>query len=359
MHNQTVEAYCLKVPKACGEKAVRLAAEIGILNRGLKVQSDDSYLYVPLDREPLPAHVAEFEKRLPYFDVLVQGFIGCVKRAQKLSEIVAEFLPPHLLASFPRSIDFVGDIAIVEIPPELEACKKPIGEAILKAHKHMRTVLAKLGAVTGVYRLREFEVIAGAPNTETTHREHGCKYRLDVSKAYFSPRLSNEHLRVASKVGENETVIDMFAGVGPFSILIAKMHRNVTVYAIDINPQAIEYLEKNVALNRVQEKVVPILGDAEKVIRERLRGKANRVIMNLPEKANEYLASACEAVKAEGGTIHYYEFAEGPDLLEAAKNRLTERINRTRREVEGSPSARLVREVAPFKWQIAIDAEIR
>src|SRR3989337_4513003 len=136
-------------------------------------------------------------------------------------------LPPHLKASLPKALDIVGDIAIVEVPPELETQKNLIGKAILEAHRNVRTVLAKAGAVSGDYRLRDFEVIAGEHNTSTIHKEFGCSYQVDVAKAYFSPRLSHEHERVASLVQNGETVADLFAGVGPFSVLIGKSHKDV------------------------------------------------------------------------------------------------------------------------------------
>jgi len=354
----TVKAYCLKVPKTSGEKAISLAVKLGLLNEDLNVQSTTGDLYVPLQQEPSFEHVAEFERTLPRFDILIHNFSRRVKPSRSLLEILGDRLPPHLLASLPRAIDFVGDIAIVEVPSELEAHKSLIGDAILEAHSHVRTVLAKASTVGGVYRLREYEVVAGSPNTETVHKEYGCRYHMDVRKVYFSPRLSYEHYRVASQVGEKETVIDMFAGIGSFSILIAKKHRNVKVYAVDINPDAVEYLEKNVLVNGVQSRVTPILGDAKQVIRDRLRGRADRVIMNLPEKAMDYLETACEAMKPGGGIIHYYAFAEGPNSLEVEKNRLMEKLHTMGRKVETFLSARFVREVAPFKWQIALDIEI-
>jgi tRNA (guanine37-N1)-methyltransferase len=253
----------------------------------------------------------------------------------------------------------VGEIAVVELPSELAEYKNLVGEAILEAHKNVRTVLAKSGVVEGVCRLREYEVIAGLPNTETVHREHGCKYFLDLEKVYFSPRLSHEHYRVASQVKGTETVIDMFAGVGPFSVLIAKLHNDVKVFAVDVNPDAVRYLEKNIITNGVFGKVVPILGDVRKVVRERLQGTADRVIMNLPEKAVEYVDVACEALKPEGGIVHYYEFAEGLNAVEVAKKHLSEAISKTGRSISGFSSARTVREVAPFKFQVVVDAIIR
>jgi tRNA (guanine37-N1)-methyltransferase len=303
--------------------------------------------------------IKELEGGLPEFEVSTDRFSERTKRPIKLVDMLEDKLPPHLLASLPHAIDFVGDIAIMEIPPELESHKKTIGEAIMKTHKRVGTVLAKSGAVEGVYRLREFEVIAGVEKTETVHREHGCVYHVDLAKAYFSPRLSHEHDRVASLVREGETVVDMFAGVGPFSILIAKKRENVRVYAIDVNPDAVDYLRRNVAVNRVEKEVVPVLGDARQVIRESFIGIADRVIMNLPESAIEYVGVACEAIKPEGGIIHYYGFTSATNPMETAKVRLIEAMKRTNRDIKKVLLTRVVRAIAPFTWQVVVDAEIQ
>ncbi len=268
-------------------------------------------------------------------------------------------MPPHLLASLPHAVDFVGDIAIVEVPSELEDHKLMIGKAVLATQKRMSTVLAKLSAVGGVYRLRRFEVIAGVDKTETVHKEHGCVFHVDLAKAYFSPRLSYEHSRVAAQVKEGETVIDMFAGVGPFSILIAKERVKVRIYAIDVNPDAIHYLRKNIKANNVEAKVTAILGDARQIIKEKLKGAASRVIMNLPEKAIEYVDVACEGLQEEKGVIHYYEFTNASNPLEATKNRFSEAVKQTSRSLEKILLTRTVRATAPYTWQVVVDAEIR
>jgi tRNA (guanine37-N1)-methyltransferase len=312
-----------------------------------------------LIKKPPPADAEELEKSLPEFEISTHKFTERAKRHRSLLDVLEDKLPPHLMASLPRAIDFVGEIAVVEIPPELERHKGMVGEAIMQIHKQVHTVLAKSGAVEGIYRLREFAVIGGVGETETIHNEYGCAYHVDLAKAYFSPRLSHEHDRVASQVKEGETIIDMFAGVGPFSVLIAKRHENVRVYAIDVNPKAIDLLKRNLKENRVERKVTPILGDADQIIGERLRGVADRVIMNLPERAIEYVDSACEALKHEGGVIHYYDFTNTPNPLETARVRLIEAVEKTGRSIREILLARKVRAIAPYAWQVVVDAEIR
>jgi tRNA (guanine37-N1)-methyltransferase len=356
---QVAKAPCLKVLKLHGETAIALAKKFDIFERKLKVQRVGDHLYIPLVAEPLQTDLKELEKELPEFEVSSYEFPERVKRQLKLIDLLEDKLPPHLLANLPHAIDFVGDIAVVEIPPELENYKRIIGEAMLSAHKRVNTVLAKSGAVEGVYRVRKFKVIAGADRTEAVHKEHGCVFHVDLARAYFSPRLSAEHSRIAAQVEQGETVIDMFAGVGPFSILIAKKCADVKIYAIDVNPDAFRYLKRNIKANNVEAKVKPILGDARQIVKEKLRGTADRVIMNLPEKAIEYVDIACEALQKEGGIIHYYEFTNAPNPLEAAKNRFDEAMKLTSRSLEKILMARTVRATAPYTWQVVVDAEIR
>ncbi|MEM0057636.1 MAG: class I SAM-dependent methyltransferase family protein [Candidatus Bathyarchaeia archaeon] len=351
-------APCLRIPKVYGEKVITTTHKLGIIDKELEIQRDNAYIYVPLTRAPEPDEVEKLKEKAPILEFLTYTFPERRKHPKTIHEFLEDKMPPHLLACLPRAIDFVGDIAIIEIPPELEAYKVEIGNAILQVHRNVRTVLAKAGPVKGEYRLREFTVIAGQNKTETIHKEHGCQFHVDLAKAYFSPRLSHEHMRVASAVREGETVIDMFTGVGPFAILIAKKHANVRVYAIDINLDAIELLKRNVRLNRVNGKVHPIMGDARRVIKQQLRGTADRVIMNLPEKSMEFLETACEALKPEGGVIHFYSFVKGLEGLEDLKVQFRAEVEKHGRTVKKILFSRFVRETAPYEWQAVLDAEV-
>ena len=353
------EATAAKVPKASAQKALVLIRKLALLNRELKLQREKEQVYIPLTRAPAVDELKELKANLPTLKIFKRKSFESAKQPAGLDDLLSGKLPPHVMASLPHAIDFVGDIAIVEILPELEPYKQDIGEAILKAHKRVKTVLSKWGTVSGVYRLRNFKVISGEPQTLTVHREHGCVFHVDLGKVYFSPRLSYEHARIASLVQEGETLIDMFAGVGPFSVLIAKKHVNTRVHALDVNPEAYSFLKKNVVVNRVVDKVTPILGDARQVINERLAGVADRVIMNLPEKAIEYVDVACKALKPKGGIIHYYEFVNQPEPVKKAEGRLAEAIKQTKRELQKIIHVRIVRGVAPFTYQVVVDAKIK
>jgi tRNA (guanine37-N1)-methyltransferase len=352
------KSLCIKIPRIHGEKAIVLSNKLKIANRELEIWRDKESIYIPLIRQLSKEELKTLRENVPNFEISTHAFSERKKRITSFVDLLEDRLPPHLSASLPHAIDFVGEIAIVEIPPELDAHKTVIGEAVLKAQKNVRTVLAKAGAVGGTYRTREFEVIAGEPKTDTIHKEYGCLYYVDVAKAYFSPRLSHEHKRIASLAEEGETVLDMFAGVGPFAILIAKTRVNVKVYAVDVNPRAIEFLKRNVRLNRVEGRVQPILGDAKQVVDDKFRGVADRVIMNLPEKAMEFVDAACKALKPAGGVVHFYSFVGAADSLENIRLRFIEAVEKSGKRVEKILFSRPVREIAPYRWQIVIDAEI-
>ena len=349
---------CIKTPKQEGEKTLALVHRLRIVNKDLEIQRDKKFIYIPLAKHLSTEKRETIKEQVPKSIVSTRPFPERKKPRTSLVQLLEDELPPHLLTSLPRAVDFVGDIAIVEVPPELDAYKTAIGEAIQKANQKVRTVLTKKGAVSGTYRLREFTVIAGEPKTETVHKEYGCRYYVDVAKAFFSPRLSFEHRRVASLVEDGETIVDLFAGVGPFSVQIAKNHGNVNVYAVDANPDAVEYLKENIRINRVIGRVHPILGDARQVVKSKFSGVADRAIMNLPEKAIEFVDVACEAIKPSGGTVHFYNFVNKPDSVETLKVRFADAVKKCGRRAEKTSFSRLVRETAPYQWQAVLDVKI-
>jgi len=352
------ESLCLKVPKIHGEKAIVLANRLKLVDDELEIQRSNNHILIPLARCPSENELKAFGEQAPELKVISFVFSERKKATTSYVALLERKLPSHLLSSLPHSLDVVGDIAIMEIPSELNAHARAIGEAFLKANKNVRTVLAKAGAVSGTYRVRDFEIIAGEPRTYTVHKEHGCKYYVDLARAYFSPRLSHEHERVALLVSDGETVVDLFAGVGPFTVLIAKENENGKVHAVDINPDAIEFLRKNIRLNRVENRAYALLGDARQVVKERLHGIADRVVMNLPENAMDFVDAACEALKPAGGIAHFYCFVDAIDSLEDAQRRLARKAEEYGRKVEVVLFSRFVRGTAPCKWQIVLDAKI-
>jgi tRNA (guanine37-N1)-methyltransferase len=258
------------------------------------------------------------------------------------------------------SYDIVGNIAIIRLSHASPENAQNAAKAIMNIHKNVKTVLVQASPVAGDFRLRRLTHVAGENKTSTVHKEYGCLFSVDVEKCYFSPRLSHERMRIAGIVKPNETVVNMFAGVGCFSIIIAKHANAAKVFSIDANPAAIQFMQQNIRLNRVYDKVMPLLGDSKVIINSRLQQVADRVLMLLPEKALEYLPCAVSALKASGGWIHYYDFehaAKTESPAEKVKLKVAETLDALDVDFE-VPFVRVVRSTGPNWYQLVADVHI-
>lgn len=254
-----------------------------------------------------------------------------------------------------RSFDIVGDIAVLKIPDSLSSKKGIIGKALMNVHNNLKTVLRQTSPVQGEYRTRNLEVIAGEDKTITEHKESGCIFKVDLDKAYFSPRLANERMQITRKVNPNEVVTNMFAGVGCYSILMARHAEPQKVYSIDKNPYAVEFMKYNIRINKVGDKVIPIQGDSREIIDSRLIEPADRVLMPLPEFGRDFLDTALRALKPEGGVIHFYDFGEEPKLFEPTLKFSSETLDPFKVELlEG----RKVRSYGPNLYHVVLDLKI-
>ena len=253
------------------------------------------------------------------------------------------------------AFDQIGDIIIVRIPDSLLPKKKLIGDTLLREVKIVKSVFYQASPVEGDFRTRNLEILAGENRTQTEYREFGCRFVVDVANAFFSPRLSTERERIANLIHEGETMVNMFAGVGMFSIMAAKK-KNCTVYSIDINPIASKLCEKNIELNKLAGKVISINGDTSKIIEENLQNKADRTLMLLPERSDEFLDSAIKTTK-DGGIIHYYSHIHAEKKSEAGK--LSEKhyleVTPVKSEILTS---KIVRPVGPRYYQTVVDVKI-
>jgi len=132
---------------------------------------DDNCLMIPLSRKLTENEATMLRQQLKTVNMTICDFVERQRRVKSLSEVLVDQLPPHLLMKIPRSMDIVGHIAVVEVPPELERYKKILGNAILSVNKSVRTILVKASAVGGKSRLRRFERLAGAHETETVYKK--------------------------------------------------------------------------------------------------------------------------------------------------------------------------------------------
>jgi tRNA (guanine37-N1)-methyltransferase len=270
-----------------------------------------------------------------------------------LKERVAEFDSAKTYNSY----DIVGDIAVIKVPSDDVENAKKAADVIMKIYpRRVKAVFMQTSAVQGDFRVRQLKFLTGENRTVTVYKEHGCLFKVDVERCYISPRLLFEHKRISVLAAPGEVVVNMFSGVGCFSILIAKTP-NTKVYSIDINPVAYEFMQENVKLNNVSDSVVALLGDSKEIVSSQLRGVADRVLMPLPELALKYLPYALMALKPSGGYIHYF------DLQHATKDE--DPVEKTRQKVIKRLAAlnvtysigfsRIVRSTGPHWYQTIID----
>jgi len=249
-------------------------------------------------------------------------------------------------------VDVVGDIAIVRLRDFSRSEKRRVAGALLEELKNLRVVMEQKGGIEGEYRLRTLRHLAGEKRSMTVHRENGCSFRVDVAKCYFSPRLSTERLRIAEEVGPSEHVLNMFAGVGPFSIPIAKL-KGARVLSCELNEYAARLHRENDGLNSVEGLIEVVNGDAEDLPNATKR-KFDRVLMPLPSEADRFLPTALVMAKKRG-TIHYYKHVLGEDENEATAS-LREELGALL-PPGAAFTTRRVREVGP-RW-VEMTAEIR
>jgi len=249
-------------------------------------------------------------------------------------------------------VDVVGDIAIIRLGEFSASEKRKVAGALLEELKNLRVVMEQEGGIEGEYRLRTLRHLAGERRSLTLHRENGCSFKVDVRKCYFSPRLSTERLRIAEAVRPTERVLNMFAGVGPFSIPIAKL-KGARVVSCELNEYAARLHSENDALNRVEGMIEVVNIDAADLPRK-TKGKFDRVLMPLPSQADRFLNIALAMAK-KGGTVHYYRHVLGMDENDANSSLHGELRGLLPRKT--AFTTRRVREVGP-RW-VEMTAEIR
>ncbi len=289
----------LQVPLKEVEQVRKMLQKNGLLLSDLKIRRDKDFVYLPIskqgDMQKYPVVETVFQKR--------------VVRPTSYKKLVK--LPSHLKSLLPTSFDVIGTILLIKIPQALSEYKREIGSALLATRPHVRTV-CNSNPVSGELRTRSLEVIAGEHNTVTTHKEYGLQFRVDLQTTFFSPRLAQERKHVANQVSAGEVVVDMFAGVAPFSVMIASFAHPKRVYAIDKNKDAIKYARQNVTRNNVLDAVEVLHADA-KDIGTVLPTKADRIIMNLPFSAQHFLIDALHIGK-EQCRLHYYDIITEYDI---------------------------------------------
>ena len=329
---------CVKVPLRQLNDARIDLMEKGLMNMEYRIMAGDEFGYIPVN------------ENVEGYEIVCMHLEAMKKVPHEFSELLEDELTSKEIENLRTSFDTIGDIVILEIPDDLLDKRQMIGDAALKFTKR-KAVYMKKSAIKGTTRVRDLEFLSGVDDSVTIHKEHGARLKLDVREVYFSPRLATERKRIMESVADGEKILDMFCGIGPFPIVIAK-NRNVDITAVDINEYAIRYLDENIKLNKLKGNIRTCCGDIREVS-ERFNSKFDRIIMNLPGLAYTFLDVALNLIE-DGGIINYYEFS---DSYEQGIKRLESASENAGKQVE-ILNTRKVKSTSPREWHVAVDAKV-
>jgi tRNA (guanine37-N1)-methyltransferase len=274
------------------------------------------------------------------------GLKEALSRDERFSEQELKILP--------RSFDVLGEIALIQIPRELEEKEKIIGEMLLELNKHVKTVYGK-GKFYGRLRKQKIRLIAGKNQEETIYKESGCLMKLNIKTCYFSPRLSTDRLDVAKKVKKKENVLVMFSGVAPYGLVIAKHSKCKKVVNVELNRECTKYAKINIRLNRLS-NCEAVQGDVKKICPEFKKKKIyfDRIVMARPQLKDTFLKEAFLAAK-KGTIIHFQDFVNQKEIdKDISRKRVLEAAKSSRKKVRIS-DFKILRELAPYKYHVRVD----
>jgi tRNA wybutosine-synthesizing protein 2 len=262
-------------------------------------------------------------------------------------------IPAKELSLLPEKWERIGDIVILKLPAELGRYKEYIGE-IYAEILQCKTVLQDTSGISGEYREPNVEIIYGSEKTETIHKENGIQYKLDPQRVMFSSGNMDERIRMAHISNEQETVVDLFAGIGYFSLPIAVYSKPKRIVACEINPVAFEYLRQNISLNRVLSIIQPFLGDNWETAPKNC---ADRVLMGYIKNTSTFLPLAMECLKHRGGVIHYHDVFPN-DLLPERPMKLAEEIAASYKKTIRLLNYKQVKSYSPKVSHIVLDLQV-
>lgn len=272
----------------------------------------------------------------------------------KLRDVLKKNLTEKEMECLKTAFDQIGTIAIMEIPPELEAKERFIGMTLIEMNKNIKTVVKKSGAHSGELRLRSVAHLAGDRTTTTTHKESGCEFTLDIEKVYFSVRLGTERLRIANLITKDEEVLAMFSGCCPYPIIISKNSPAKGIVAVELNEAGHEFAKINIEKNRIK-NVTLKQGDVREII-PKLKKKFDRILMPLPKSAEDFLDVALGAIKS-GGVIHFYDFIPEEAVPAASIEKIDAACSLAKKDYRILGWTRCGTN-APHQWRICVDVQI-
>jgi len=326
------------IKKEGAEAALKRIISLGLLDKSRKILKKGNRVEIPVLQQ------------LDEFDMVVQERPSFYRKLPDLSVALRDEVPESCLNLLPRGWFILGEVIIVKLHPRLREYEHNIGRALLQYYPRCFTVLADEG-IAGNLRRPVRRTIVGS-RSRTVHKENGVIFHLDAREVMFSPGNLRERMRM-SRLGRGETVVDMFAGIGYFSIPMAVHSRPKMVYAIELNPYAHQFLCQNISANHVQDIVQPILGNCTT---ETPQGIADRVLMGMVQITDQYLKTGISALKP-GGMLHYHQTIPSWRFPEAAIEEVRDAAEAIGRRADILKCLR-VKKFSPGVVHAVIDARI-
>ncbi|HUU77653.1 MAG TPA: methyltransferase domain-containing protein [candidate division Zixibacteria bacterium] len=276
--NLSEKKYALKIHKSKGEETIALLKEKGDYDYSRDIIFDEGFLWIPTKTKISGAINKDLPKKVP---------LHFLKKRFNL-----------------RSFDVIGDIIVIFIPDEMNLKKNEIGKYLMKIYPKTKAVYREVGKVEGEFRIQKLELIAGK-GSETIHKEHGLKFKLDITKVFFSPRQVTERMELTKEIQREDRVCVFFSGIAPIPIYLSKYSSAAKIIGIEINPFAHNYALENLALNKIS-NVELINGDVNIVISKLIEKELfDCIIMPLPKNSGSFLDIVVKALKINGLLVIY------------------------------------------------------
>jgi len=271
----------------------------------------------------------------------------------QIKESLSKKVPSQLIKHLPNKWEKIGDILIIKLDCDLEKYQEQVCEKYAEI-LHCKTVLNNVGGISGTYRKPKVEILYGPKNTETIHIENGIRFKLDPAKIMFSSGNMHERLRMAKVSNMDETVVDLFAGIGYFTMPMAVNSKPKKIFACELNPVSYDFLCENIVLNDVTTIVEPLKGDNRNIAPKDV---ADRVIMGYLENTYRFLPTALNCLKNLTGIIHYHDICPNESIPNKSLNFVQKAAKKFSRKPE-LLTYKNIKSYAPGISHIVLDVKI-
>ncbi|NHJ47811.1 MAG: methyltransferase domain-containing protein [Asgard group archaeon] len=268
----------IKVKKQLGFQTIEKLKEQKIFDDSFEIMKEDDFLWLPVKKKIEGATGKEFQRKNPF---------------------------PNLRQEFGiRAFDIIGDIIIIFLPEDLLARELEIGKYLLKNYPNIKAVYRKIGLREKTLRTQNLKLIVGK-GTEAIHYENGLRFKLDISRVFFSPRQASERMEIINHVEKDENVCVFFSGIGPIPIYISSFSEAKKILGIELNEEAHNYALENIKLNKCS-NIELIQGDIREIVpNHQMKEQFDLVIMPLPKLSDNYLIYAKQMLKPNGKLIFF------------------------------------------------------